>query len=167
MPEVTSASIKGLQGLKFVDKTVEGTPTLEEARDEVFWWLSEVQTLNIPIIELPYQVTSHKCIITFQNGHFRWCWKVGRIGCTWVSIEKTNCLVASNLSIDLPRWWSEGGDGEQGRWCWNSYSDEQRVRWERTLEWKWTLSHSHCCRLSDTVVWNPWPEKGEAMADLG
>ena len=22
-------------------------------------------------------------------------------------------------------------------------------------------------RLSDTVVWNPWPEKGEAMADLG
>ena len=29
------ASIKGLQGLKFVDKTVEGTPTLEEARDEV------------------------------------------------------------------------------------------------------------------------------------
>ena len=31
------ASIKGLQGLKFVDKTVEGTPTLEEARDEV--WL--------------------------------------------------------------------------------------------------------------------------------
>ena len=25
----------------------------------------------------------------------------------------------------------------------------------------------HSCRLSDTVVWNPWPEKGEAMADLG
>ena len=25
----------------------------------------------------------------------------------------------------------------------------------------------HSCRLSDTVVWNAWPEKGEAMADLG
>ena len=37
VPEVSLASIKGLQGLKFVDKTVEGTPTLEEARDEV--WL--------------------------------------------------------------------------------------------------------------------------------
>ena len=37
VPEVTSASIKGLQGLKFVDKTVEGTPTLEEAREEVSW----------------------------------------------------------------------------------------------------------------------------------
>ena len=36
VPEVTSASIKGLQGLKFVDKTVEGTPTLDEAREEVF-----------------------------------------------------------------------------------------------------------------------------------
>ena len=35
VPEVTSASIKGLQGLKFVDKTVEGTPTLDEAREEV------------------------------------------------------------------------------------------------------------------------------------
>ena len=34
---MTSASIKGLQGLKFVDKTVEGTPTLEEAREEVSW----------------------------------------------------------------------------------------------------------------------------------
>ena len=22
-------------------------------------------------------------------------------------------------------------------------------------------------RLSDAVVWNPWPEKAEAMADLG
>ena len=59
--------------------------------------------LNIPIIELSYQVTSYKCIITFQNGHFRWCWKVGRIGCTWVSIEKTKkkCLVASYQSIYL------------------------------------------------------------------
>ena len=37
VPEVASASIKGLQGLKFVDKTVEGTPTLEEAREEVSW----------------------------------------------------------------------------------------------------------------------------------
>ena len=27
--------------------------------------------------------------------------------------------------------------------------------------------HFHLCRLSDTVVWNPWPEKAEAMADLG
>ena len=35
MPDVSLASIKGLQGLKFVDKTVAGTPTLEEARDEV------------------------------------------------------------------------------------------------------------------------------------
>ena len=37
VPDVASASIKGLQGLKFVDKTVEGTPTLEEAREEVSW----------------------------------------------------------------------------------------------------------------------------------
>ena len=35
VPEVSLASIKGLQGLKFVDKTVEGTPTLDEAREEV------------------------------------------------------------------------------------------------------------------------------------
>ena len=25
----------------------------------------------------------------------------------------------------------------------------------------------HSFRLSDTVVWNPWPVKAEAMADLG
>ena len=35
VPDVSAASIKGLQGLKFVDKTVEGTPTLDEAKEEV------------------------------------------------------------------------------------------------------------------------------------
>ena len=38
VPDVSAASIKGLQGLNFVDKTVEGTPTLDEAREEVAWF---------------------------------------------------------------------------------------------------------------------------------
>jgi len=91
VPEVTSASIKGLRGLKFVDKTVEGTPTLEEARDEVVLqgWTDRVY------------------------------------------------LGGGEREVMVSR-----GDGAGAL----------------------TLTSSG---LSDTVVWNPWPEKGEAMADLG
>jgi len=91
VPEVSLASIKGLQGLKFVDKTVEGTPTLEEARDEV--------TLS------------------------GWTDRV--------------YLGGGQREVNVNRGAGAGSI---------------------------TLTSTG---LSDAVVWNPWPEKAEAMADLG
>jgi len=91
VPDVTSASIKGLQGLKFVDKTIEGTPTLDEAREEVMLegWTDRV----------------------YLGGGQR-------------EVRVSRGAGAGSLTLT-----SSG--------------------------------------LSDTVVWNPWPEKAEAMADLG
>lgn len=91
VPDVKAASIQGLSGLQYVDKTLGGTPTLTEDREKVTLsgWTDRVYLSSAPREVVVSRGAGAGSLVLAQSG------------------------------------------------------------------------------LQDTVVWNPWPEKAAAMADLG